>query len=179
MPAQDAAPVSGVFPAGAHFRLLEIRVQAIQLLAISRGSRNAPSHTAGHGRYFPGMLLSPPVSRPGKPSDPGTSLRVPPGYAGDITERLAAQSRYVSRPSRGTRSPKSWESRQPWARGGMRSFVMRRLRSLQDVRNALNGCGPVAQLVSAGLNECCDLPSGRAGQHDVQTGCADPGGPVM
>src|SRR6266498_3480517 len=59
MPAQDAGPVSGVFPVGAHFRLLDIRVQAIQLLAISRGSRNAPSHTPGHGRYFPGMLLSP------------------------------------------------------------------------------------------------------------------------
>src|SRR6266480_1182409 len=74
---QDAAPVSGVFPAGASFHLLEIGVQAIQLLAISRGSRNAPSHTPGHGRYFPGMLLSPSVSRPGQPSDPGTSLRVP------------------------------------------------------------------------------------------------------
>src|SRR6266852_6413763 len=59
MPAQDAAPVSGVFPAGASFHLREIRVQAIQLLAISRGSRNAPSRTPGHGRYFPGMLLSP------------------------------------------------------------------------------------------------------------------------
>jgi len=31
MPAQDTAPVSGVFPMGAHFHLLEIRVQAIQL----------------------------------------------------------------------------------------------------------------------------------------------------
>src|SRR5260370_37376879 len=59
MPAHDAAPVSGVFPMGASFHLLEIRVQAIQLLAISRGSRNAPSHTPGHGRYFSGMLLSP------------------------------------------------------------------------------------------------------------------------
>jgi len=29
---QDAAPVSGVFPAGASFHLLEIGVQAIQLL---------------------------------------------------------------------------------------------------------------------------------------------------
>src|SRR5215469_8414080 len=28
-------------------------------LAISRGSRNAPPRTPGHGRYFPGMLLSP------------------------------------------------------------------------------------------------------------------------
>jgi hypothetical protein len=28
---QDAAPVSGVFPMGASFHLLEIRVQAIQL----------------------------------------------------------------------------------------------------------------------------------------------------
>jgi len=28
-------------------------------LAISRGSRNAPPRTPGHGRHFPGMLLSP------------------------------------------------------------------------------------------------------------------------
>jgi hypothetical protein len=31
------------------------------------------------------------LSDPGKPSDPGTSLRVPPGCAGDTTRRLAAQ----------------------------------------------------------------------------------------
>jgi hypothetical protein len=30
-PAQDAAPVSGVFPAGAQLHLLEIMVQAIKL----------------------------------------------------------------------------------------------------------------------------------------------------
>jgi hypothetical protein len=30
-PAQDAAPVSGVFPAGVQLHLLEIVVQAIQL----------------------------------------------------------------------------------------------------------------------------------------------------
>jgi hypothetical protein len=33
MPAPDAAPVSGVFPMGASFHLLEIRVQAIQLFS--------------------------------------------------------------------------------------------------------------------------------------------------
>jgi len=31
------------------------------------------------------------LSDPGKPSDPGTSLRVPPSCAGDTTRRLAAQ----------------------------------------------------------------------------------------
>jgi len=84
MPAQDAAPVSGVFPAGASFHLLEIRVQAIQLLAISRGSRNAPSHTPGHGRYFPGMLLSPsgfPSRSAIRPRNlPSSSSRLSRGY---------------------------------------------------------------------------------------------------
>jgi len=32
------------------------------------------------------------VSVRGKASDPGTSLRVPPGWTGDMTERLVAQS---------------------------------------------------------------------------------------
>src|ERR1700731_4424086 len=94
MPAQDAAPVSGVFPAGAHFHLLEIRVQAIQLLAISRGSRIAPPIRLGTAVTFLACYCSLPVSLPGKPSDPGTSLRVPPGCTGDITGRLAAQSRH-------------------------------------------------------------------------------------
>src|ERR1700730_1287331 len=94
MPAQDAAPVSGVFPASAHFHLLEIRGQAIQLVTLSRGSRNAPSHTPGTAVTFLACYCPLPVSRPGQPSDPGTSLRVPPGWAGDTSERLAAQPRH-------------------------------------------------------------------------------------
>jgi hypothetical protein len=66
------------------FHLLEIRVQAIQLLAISRGSRNAPSRTPGHGRYFPGMLLSPsgfPSRSAIRPRNlPSSSSRVSRGY---------------------------------------------------------------------------------------------------
>jgi hypothetical protein len=31
MPAQDTAPVSGVFPVDAHFHLLEIEIQPIQI----------------------------------------------------------------------------------------------------------------------------------------------------
>jgi hypothetical protein len=45
-------------------------------------------------RIFLACYCSLPVSLPGKPSDPGTSLRVPPGCAGDITGRLAAQLRH-------------------------------------------------------------------------------------
>src|SRR6266576_1821969 len=84
MPAQDAAPVSGVFPESASSHLLENRVQAIQLLALSRGSRNAPSHTPGHGRYFPGMLLSPsgfPSRSAIRPRNlPSSSSRLSRGY---------------------------------------------------------------------------------------------------
>ena len=64
---RDAAPVSGVFPAGASFHLLEIRVQAIQLSAISRGSPSAPSRTPGHGRCFP-HWGTPSDQLPGKPA---------------------------------------------------------------------------------------------------------------
>src|SRR5271156_4663577 len=37
MLAQDTAPVTGVFPAGAHFHLLEIKVQAIHLYPYHAG----------------------------------------------------------------------------------------------------------------------------------------------
>ena len=58
-----------------------------------RGSRNAPLHTPEHDRCFPDMLWSPiTISDRGQPSDPGTSLRVPPGCAGDMIRRLVAQS---------------------------------------------------------------------------------------
>jgi hypothetical protein len=49
-PAQDAAPVSGVFPAGVQLHLLEIMVQAIQALAMPRGSLSASLLTPGHDR---------------------------------------------------------------------------------------------------------------------------------
>ena len=38
--------------------LLEIILQEIQHFAISRGSLSPPLHAPGHGRWFPGMLLS-------------------------------------------------------------------------------------------------------------------------
>src|SRR6476646_3075829 len=91
IPTQDAAPASGVFPMDADFHHLEIRDQAIQLFTISRGSRSTSSRTPEHDRCFPGMLLSPITFRiPGKPSDPRTSLRVPPDWAGNTTKRLVA-----------------------------------------------------------------------------------------
>ena len=43
----------------------------------------------------------------------------------------------------------------------------------------LSGCGPVAQLVSAGLNECCDLPSGRTGSTACSPAVPAPGRSVM
>src|SRR5689334_15615993 len=100
MPAQDAAPVSGAFPAGAHSRLLEIRVQAIQLWPYHAGPVTRRPVHLGTAVTFLACYCPLPVSRPGQPSDPGTSLQVPPGWAGDTTGRLAAQPQHesVSRP---------------------------------------------------------------------------------
>lgn len=42
------------------------------------------------------------LSRPGKPGDPETSLRVPPGCAGDTTTRLTAHTVRDSLPSHGS-----------------------------------------------------------------------------
>jgi len=58
-PPHEAAPVSGVFPAGVHLHLLEIGLQAIQLSPCHAGPPNASPRTPGHERRFPGMLLSP------------------------------------------------------------------------------------------------------------------------
>jgi hypothetical protein len=46
------------------------------------------------------------LSDPGQPSDPGTSLRVPPGCTGDTTRRLAAHR--ICRRSRATQRHHEW-----------------------------------------------------------------------
>src|SRR6185312_14179152 len=61
--------------------------------AISRGSPGAPPRTPGHGRRFPGMLISPLTFRiTGQPSDPKTPPPVPARYAGDTAVRLVAHA---------------------------------------------------------------------------------------
>src|SRR5207248_5589463 len=83
-------------PVEVNLPLLEIGVQAIQLSPYHAGP---PARRPGHLDPATGFLAcSCPLhlSDPGKPSDPGTSLRVPPGYAGDTTRRLAAQPRQKS-----------------------------------------------------------------------------------
>src|SRR4051794_28162649 len=73
------APISDVFPVDANFHLLEIGIQAIQLSPYHAGP---PARRPGHLDPAAGFLAcSCPLhlSDPGKPSDPGTSLRVPPG----------------------------------------------------------------------------------------------------
>ena len=79
------------FPADATFHLLEIGIQAIQLSPYHAGPatrRLQRLSTAAASMACCGPLH---LSDPGKPSDPRTSLRVPPGYAGDATGRLEAQ----------------------------------------------------------------------------------------
>src|SRR6266536_2006333 len=51
------------------------------------------------------------LSDPGQPLDPGTSLRVPPGYAGDTTERLAAHKVRSTTHLRGSTSTEDWPGR--------------------------------------------------------------------
>src|SRR6266436_230504 len=80
------------------FHLLEIGVQAIQLFShITRVPQRAAPYAWARPLLSWHAIVPFRFSLPGKPSDPGTSLRVPPGYAGDITERLAAQTRQMSK----------------------------------------------------------------------------------
>src|SRR4051794_1842216 len=91
MRTQDEAPVPGVFPMDGPLHRLEIRLQAIQLSPISRGSLGASLPTPGHDHRFTAMLLFPYIFQlRGKASDPGMYLRIPPGYTGDTTGRHVA-----------------------------------------------------------------------------------------
>ena len=84
--------------------------------AISRGSPNAPSLTPEPGRWFPGMLLSPYLSAPGKPSDqepPSEFLPAEPGIRQSASRRNFAISRGspgAPLPDAWTRPPVSWHA---------------------------------------------------------------------
>src|SRR3954463_2172146 len=100
-PTQDVAPVTGVVPADATLRLLEIGLQAIQLSPYRAGpSAHRPVRLGTAADSWHALVPSS-LSASGKPSDPGTSLQVPPSCAGDTARRLAAH--YVS--STNHRSP--------------------------------------------------------------------------
>src|SRR5512142_3402565 len=91
MQVQDAAPVSGAFPAGAYLHLLGIGVQAVELWPYRTGPAAPRPLRLGTTAAFLACYCSLNLSTLGKPLDPGTSFRVPPGCAGDMTGRLAAQ----------------------------------------------------------------------------------------
>src|SRR5260370_26458934 len=91
---QDAAPVSGVFRAGASFSPAGDWGSGNPAFShITRVPQRAVPYAWARPLLSWHAIVPFRFSLPGKPSDPGTSLRVPPGYAGDITERLAAQLR--------------------------------------------------------------------------------------
>ncbi len=76
---QGTAPVSGTFPADEKLRLLGVGIQAVQLSPYRSGpaaprSSYLDTTTASLACYCSLFL-----SDPGKPLDPGTLLRVPPG----------------------------------------------------------------------------------------------------
>src|SRR5260370_23858233 len=107
MPAQDASPVTGVFPADDKLHLLEIGIQAIQLSPYHAGPAAPRPIRLGTAAAFLACYCPLHLSDPGKPSDPGTSLRVPPGCAGDTAKRLAAHASSYE----GTRSRSSLKER--------------------------------------------------------------------
>ena len=89
-PSQDAAPVSGVFPTDGALHLLGIRIQAIQLSPYHAGPSTRRLVRLSTAADFLTCSCPLHLSAPGKSSDPGTFLRVPPNFIGDTTRRLAA-----------------------------------------------------------------------------------------
>jgi hypothetical protein len=114
--------------------------------AISRGSHDASSPTPGHGRRF--LACSGPrhLSDQGKPADPGTSLRVPPGCAGDTYRRLMAhyQRTATTITSAGHRKPAKAEPSGSERRAREESFTRQACLELPiDQRNGATGNDPV------------------------------------
>src|ERR1019366_5340182 len=94
LPVAGPAPGSDVFPADVNFRLLEIGRQAIKPSPYHAGPPVRRAQRLGPATGFLACSCPLPLSAPGKPSEPRTSLRVPPGYAGDATGRLVAHNMF-------------------------------------------------------------------------------------
>src|SRR5450759_1564507 len=95
-PVAGPAPVSDVFPADVNFHLLEIGLQAIKPSPYHAGPPVRRPQRLGPATGFLACSCPLHLSAPGKPSDPRTSLRVPPGYDGDATGRLVAHEHHSS-----------------------------------------------------------------------------------
>jgi hypothetical protein len=90
-PSQDTAPVQTSFRWMAACIVWRLGFKQSSFHHIPRVPRHPAPVRLGTATAF--LACSGPLhlSDPGKPSDPGTSLRVPPGCTGDTTGRLAAQ----------------------------------------------------------------------------------------
>src|SRR5687768_3486573 len=93
MSTQDMTPVSGIFPVDDTLRQLEIRIQAIQLWPYHAGPATRRSQCLDTAMTSMACCCPLHLSDPGKPSEPGTSLQVPPNRVGDTTRRLVAHRR--------------------------------------------------------------------------------------
>src|SRR5215212_3526206 len=82
MSTQDVTPVSGIFPVDDTLRQLEIRIQAIQLWPYHAGPATRRSQCLNTAMASMACCCPLHLSDPGKPSDPGTSLQVPPNELG-------------------------------------------------------------------------------------------------
>src|SRR5437660_4047061 len=113
-PSQSLAPVTDVIPADVNFHLLEIGLQAIQPSPCHAGPPQHRPRRLGAICGFLACCCPLSLLGPGQPSDPGTSLRVPPGFAGDATKRLVAhilRSTLARRRSNALVSGSSWAAR--------------------------------------------------------------------
>src|SRR5512133_211391 len=77
-PTQGVAPVTGVLPADGTLHRLEIRLQAIQLSPYHAGPSAPRPIRLDTAADFLACSCPLSLSAPGKPSDPETSLQVPP-----------------------------------------------------------------------------------------------------
>src|SRR6266851_9802867 len=90
IPMQNAAPVSGVFPADVTLRRLEIGIQAIQLSPYHAGPAAPRFIRLNTVAAFLACYCPLHLSDPGKPLDPRIFLQIPPNWIGDMTGRLVA-----------------------------------------------------------------------------------------
>ena len=92
IPTQDTAPVQTSFRWVAACTDWRLGLKQSSFHHIPRVPRHPAPVRLGTATAF--LACSGPLhlSDPGKPSDPGTSLRVPPSCAGDTTRRLAAHA---------------------------------------------------------------------------------------
>jgi hypothetical protein len=91
-PAPGVAPVSDVIPVDAKFHHWRLGFRQYSFRHITRVPQRIVLNIWTRPLIYWHATVPFTISDPGKPLDPGTSLRFPPDCVGDMTERLVAHS---------------------------------------------------------------------------------------